>query len=139
MQRRTRMQRQVTQKLDQKAEYLLPSSSTFPMIQQDSSLSSGSEFEASLAQASGSNKALLSASKNLMNSPVVAVLDRLQISDNAGTLLLTAFIKTCNGNVSNFMLSRSITRQVRIADRLKIAHDVFKEFTQKPPERLVLH
>ena len=54
-------------------------------------------------------------------------------------MLLTVFIKTCNGNVDDFTLLRSPTRRASIANRLQIARDVFKKFFCKRPEHIALH
>ena len=69
---------------------------------------------------SHANEVILKAPRNIMEtSEVSTVLDRIIISDNSATMLMSSFVKLCNLNFNDFHLLRSATRRVRIANRLK--------------------
>ena len=70
---------------------------------------------------------------------ITQVLDRFKISDNAATMLVASFIKACQGDVNDFCLSRSTTYRARIANRLQISDEIFKEIREAPSQDLALH
>ena len=79
-------------------------------------------------------------SKNLINcTEITQVLHRFKISDNAATMLVASFIKACQGDVNDFCLSRSTTYTARIANRLRISDEIFKEIREAPSQDLPLH
>ena len=96
--------------------------------------------EAETSHCSTSGFVSLIAPKNLIdNEEITKVLDRLKISDNAATMLASAFIKACQGKVEDFCISRSTTRRTRIAKRFRISENIVNEFKESPPKFLALH
>ena len=77
---------------------------------------------------------------NIIACPeVTQACDRLKLSDNAATMLLSSVIKACNGNINEFSLSRCTTRRARMANRLLISQGILDEVLQNPPENVDLH
>ena len=72
---------------------------------------SAGEFECETdVPTSKSDFVILHAPKNLINNSEVAmVCDRLKLSDNAATMILSTFIKACGGDINDFCLSRLST------------------------------
>jgi len=107
----------------------------------DTDSNSEERFLATTSKASPTvNYVMLRAPRNLMeNAEVTKTVDRLKISDNAATMLLAAFIKACEGDISQFVLSRSSTRRARTSTRLQIHHSIMKEVINNPPENIALH
>ena len=71
---------------------------------------------------------IFTAPRDIMdNHEIGAALDRLKISDNSATMLISSLIKACNGDVNDFCLSRSTTRRSRIASRFKISQKYWKK------------
>ena len=96
--------------------------------------------EAETSHCSTSSIVSLTAPKNLIdNEEITKVLDRLKKSDNAATMLASAFIKACQGKVEDFCISRSTTRRTRIAKRFRISENIVNEFKESPPKFLALH
>ena len=96
--------------------------------------------EAETSHCSTSGFVSLTAPKNLIdNEEITKVLNRLKISDNAATMLASAFIKACQGKVEDFCISRSTTRRTRIAKRFRISENIANEFKESPPKFLALH
>ena len=96
--------------------------------------------EAETSYSSTSGFVSLTAPKNLIdNEEITKMLDRLKISDNAATMLATAFIKACQGKVEDFCISQSTTRRTRIAKRFSISENIANEFKESPPKFLALH
>jgi len=115
------------------------SSSQSSTASSSNSLIDYSEPETSLCSTT-SGFVSLTAPKNLINNEeITKVLDRLKISDNAATMLASAFIKACHGKVDDFCISRSTTRRSRIANRLQISESIVNEFKESPPKFLALH
>ena len=83
---------------------------------------SAGEFECETnVLTSKSDYVILHDPENLINNSEVAmVCDRLKISDNAATMILSTFIKACGGDINDFCLSRSSTYKSRIASRLQV-------------------
>ena len=82
----------------------------------------------------------LNVPKNLINcTEITQVLDRFKTSDNAATMLVASFIKACQGDVNDFCLSRSTTYRARIANRLRISDEIFKEIRKALSQDLALH
>ena len=82
-----------------------------------------------------SDYVILHAPKNLINNSEVAmVCDRLKLSDNAATMILSTFIKVCGGDINDFCLSRSSTYRSRIASRLQVSQQINSEFSRNPPK-----
>ena len=78
--------------------------------------------------------------KNLINcNEITQVLDRFKISDNAATMLVASFIKSCQGDVNDFCLSRSTTYRARIANILQISNKIFQEICEAPSQELAVH
>ena len=67
------------------------------------------------------------------------VCDRLKLSDNAATMILSTFIKACGGDINIFCLSRSSTYRSRIASRLQVLQQITSEFSQNPPKYVAVH
>ena len=89
---------------------------------------------------SKSDCVILHAPKNLINNSEVAMVrDRLKLSDNAATMILSTFIKACGGDINDFCLSRSSTCRSRIASRLQVSQQIFSEFSQNPPKYVAVH
>ena len=85
--------------------------------------------EAETSRCSTSGFVSLTAPKNLIdNEEITKVLDRLKRSDNAATMLASAFIEAYQGKVDDFCISRSTTRRVRIAKRFDISGNIVNEF-----------
>ena len=80
----------------------------------------------------------LKISDNVMDRLKISdnVMDRLKISDNAATMIMSPFIQACDGNISDFSLSRSTTYRARIANRLQVSKEILKEYS---PEFVALH
>ena len=95
---------------------------------------SAGEFECETdVPTSKSDYVILHAPKNLINNSEVAmVCDRLKLSDNAATMILSTFIKACGGGVNDFCLSRSSTYRSRIASRQHVSQQIISEFSQNP-------
>ena len=82
----------------------------------------------------------LNVPKNLSNcTEITQVLDRFKISDNAATMLVASFITVSQGDVNDFCLSRSTTYRARIANRLRISDEIFKEIREASSQDLALH
>ena len=82
------------------------------------------------------NEFTLKAPRNIMDTiEVSSVRDRLKISDNAATTLMSSFIKACHGDVNDF----HFTRRARIANRLQISREVMDKVTQNSPLHIALH
>ena len=83
---------------------------------------------------------ILHAPKNLINNSEFAmVCDRLKLSDNAATMILSTFIKACGGDINDFCLSRSSTYRSHIASRLQVSQQIISEFSQNPPKYVAIH
>ena len=54
-------------------------------------------------------------------------------------MLVASFIKACQGDANNFCLLRSTTYKARIANRLRISDEIFKEIREAPSQDLALH
>ena len=98
-------------------------------LRSNSASSSSTEFEDKDSQsAAPAREIIFTASRNIMdNNEIAAALDRLKISDNSATMIISSFIRACNGDVNDFCLSRSTTRRSRIASRFKISLEVLKK------------
>ena len=107
----------------------------------NSASSSCTEFEDKDSQsAAPAREIILTAPRNIMdNHEIAATLDRLKISDNLATMLISSFIKACNGDINDFCLSRSTTRRSRIASRFKISQKVLEKMKQNAPRNIALH
>ena len=109
----------------------------------NSASSSCTEFEDKDSQSAAPARKIILTVKypcNIMdNHEIAAALDRLKISDNSATMLISSFIKACNGVVNDFCLSRSTTRRSRIASRFKISQEVLEKMKQNPSQTIVLH
>ena len=102
--------------------------------------SEGSNYVPPVEEQTTSSTIQLSAPKNIMdNAEICGALDRLRLSDNCGTVMASAFIKGCGGNVEDFVLSRSTTRRTRIAQRRDISIRVLDEFRANPPSYAAIH
>ena len=77
--------------------------------------------------------------KFLANPEIEAVLDRLKLSKNAATMLLTSFIHVCNGDIDDFSISLSTIQRARIAKRLEISSIIFDELYENLPKWAALH
>ena len=89
---------------------------------------------------SKSDYVILHAPKNLINNSEVAmVCDRLKLSDNAATMILSTFIKACGRDINDVCLSRSSTCRRRIASRLQVSQQIISEFSQKTPKYVAVH
>ena len=73
------------------------------------------------------------------NHEIAVSLDRLKISDNSATMLISSFIKGCNGDVNDFFQSRSTTRRSRIASKFNISHEVLEKMKQNASRNIALH
>ena len=82
---------------------------------------------------------LLAPVRILDDVEICKALDRLKVSDRAGTMLVAAFIKACNGNPDEFRLSRSSSYRSRIAQRLQISQSIFESVTENPPKNVAIH
>ena len=54
-------------------------------------------------------------------------------------MLVTSFIKACQGDVNDFCLSRSTPYRARIANRLRISNENFQKTREAPSQNLALH
>ena len=54
-------------------------------------------------------------------------------------MLISSFVKACNGDVNDFCLSRSTTRRSRIAARFKILQEVLEKMKKNAPRNIALH
>ena len=54
-------------------------------------------------------------------------------------MLISSFIKACNGDVNDFCLSHSTTRRSRTASRFKISQEVLEKMKQNAPRNIALH
>ena len=102
---------------------------------------SAGEFECKTdVPTSKSDYVILHASKNLINNSEVAmVCDRLKLSDNAATMILSTFIKACGGDINDFCLSHSSTYRSRITFRLQVSQQIISQFSQNPPKYVAVH
>ena len=75
-----------------------------------------------------------------MNDPnVTGVLDRLKLSDNSATMLISFATKACKGDVNDFCLPRRSTYRPRVAKKPNVSKHNFVEFTESPPKQIALH
>ena len=89
---------------------------------------------------SKSDYVILHAPKNLINNSEVAIIcDRLKLSDNDATMILSTFIKACGGDINDFCLSRSSTYRSRIASRLQVSQQIISKFSQNSPKYVAVH
>jgi hypothetical protein len=78
--------------------------------------------------------------KNIMLcDEITSAADRLKLSDNQTTMIVSAVIKAAGGNLEDFDISRSTTRRSRMCNRQKIAENVMESVRQHPPRFGALH
>ena len=107
---------------------------------QDDSNGSPSEYEIEAQKTTTSGYIMLMAPRNIMeNSHITSTVDRLKITDNQATMLLSAFIKVCGGKVKDFVLSRSTTKRYREGRRIQVSHTIMEEFLSNPPQHVAIH
>ena len=102
---------------------------------------SAGEFECETdVSTSKSDYVILHAPKNLINNcEVVIICDRLKLSDNAATMILSTFIKACGGDINDFRLFCSSIYRSRIASRLQVSLQIISEFSQNPRKYVAVH
>lgn len=65
--------------------------------------------------------------------------DRLKLTDNQVTMVVSAVIKASGGNLDNFDISRSTTRRSRMCNRQQVAESATIAVRQNPPLFGALH
>lgn len=65
--------------------------------------------------------------------------DRLKLSDNQVTMIVSSVLKAAGGDLDQFDISRSTTRRNRMANRLKLADSVIDKVRENPPRFCALH
>lgn len=70
---------------------------------------------------------------------ITSAADRLKLSDNQATMLVSAVIKASGGNLDDFDISRSTTHRSRMCNRQQVAENAMAEVTQNPPLFCALH
>jgi len=86
------------------------------------------------------NFVTISMPKKIMQSDEIAnAADRLKLSDNQVTMLVSAVIKASGGNLDEFDISTSTTRRSRMCCRQKLAEEVMDSFRQNPPLFAAVH
>ena len=70
---------------------------------------------------------------------ITSAVDRLKLSHNQTSMIITASIKAAVGNLDNFDISRSTTRRTRMFNRQKMAEIVVETVKQNSPQYGALH
>ena len=70
---------------------------------------------------------------------ITSAADRLRLSDNQTTMIVSAVIKAAGGNLDDFDISRSTSRRSRMLNRQKIAENVIDSVRLNPPQFGALH
>ena len=65
--------------------------------------------------------------------------DRLKLSDNQTTMIVSAIIKAAGGNLDDFDVSRSTTRRKPMSNRQHIAENIMEKIKEKPPQFGAMH
>ena len=65
--------------------------------------------------------------------------DRLKLSDNEVTMIVSSVLKAAGGDLDQFDISRSTTRRNRMANRLKLADFAIDQVRGNPPHFCTLH
>ena len=81
-------------------------------------------FDECLRRSPPADFVLLKAPKTIMESPqMLMAADRLKLSDNAVTMMVSAFINACDGDIGDFTLSR----RNRIANRHRVSLNILEQ------------
>ena len=74
-----------------------------------------------------------------MQREEITAVDRLELSDNKTTMIVSAVIKAAVGNLDNFDISKLTSRQSRMLRQKRIAESVIDNVRLKPPQFGALH
>ena len=77
--------------------------------------------------------------KIMEDEGICAAADRLGLSDNELTMIVTSVINAGGGDISSFTISRSTVRRRRMCNRLNVKETTVATFNTSCPEKCVVH
>jgi hypothetical protein len=138
--REREQQRRETQTVDSVASATdMDSDSQVSDIDMDEHLEHDPDFDVELAEVEADFVCLKVPRKIMQSDEITQAADRLKLSDNQGTMIVSAVLKASGGNLDDFDISRSTTRRSRMCMRQHIAENIMDTVRQNPPRFGALH
>ena len=117
------------------------SSDEDPENSQGSGTSEGSEYTETTPSCSSKPSTItLHFPHSVMNSEeICSTADRLSLSDNQTTAMVSAVLKAGGADLDDFVISASTTRRNRINTRHNLCQSYMNKFKESPPDYCTLH